>query len=566
MLAELTIRNFAIIDELKVAFAGGLNVVSGETGAGKSIIIGAVGLLLGDRASADMIRSHEDAAVVEALFDIGGQADLKQRIGEMGFGDADDLVVRRVVSRSGKNRIYINGALASLAALAAIGESLINICGQHEHQLILVPDSHTDILDEFGGLIPLREAYRESLQRYRELGAKRREVEELRKRRAEREDLLRFQMEEISRAEIRAGEDEALGEERKVLANVQKLIDWAESAYETLYGKAGSVLEGFRSATAEVREILKIDSSPKLAAEEMDELYYRIEEAAFALRDYAKRLCFDPARMEQVEERLELLGRLKRKYGGTLAAVLDRLAEAEQELGNIASVEDQLGRLSEAIAAERERLTQAGEALSAQRRGKAAVLADTVAKEIHALRMENARFEVVFRDRPEGEERFGEKGLDDLEFYLSANVGEEPKPLKGIASGGELSRIMLALKKVLARTGSVGTIVFDEVDSGIGGATAEIVGRKLKEVARHHQVICITHLPQIACCGDRHYRVVKQVADERTSSAVTVLSSEERLDEIARMLGGVELTRKTRDHAREMLLAAGGSAKISDEG
>jgi DNA repair protein RecN (Recombination protein N) len=566
MLAELTIRNFAIIDELKVAFTGGLNVVSGETGAGKSIIIGAVGLLLGDRASADMIRSFEDAAVVEALFEIAGQDALKRRIGEMGFGDGDDLVVRRVVSRSGKNRIYINGALASLGALAAIGESLINICGQHEHQLILAPDNHTDILDEFGGLVPLREAYRESHERYRELNAKRRELEDLQKRKAEREDLLRFQIGELSQAEIRTGEDEALAEEKKILANVQKLIDFAQSAHETLYGKAGSVLAEFRLAASAVKEILKIDPSLKLSGEEMEEIYYRIEEAAFALRDYAKRLSFDPVRMEQIEERLELLGRLKRKYGGTLAAVLKKQAEAEEELGSIASVEEEIEKLSGATVAERERLMQAGEELSGQRRRVAAILSETVAQEVRTLRMENARFEVVFRQRPQGEEPFGEKGMDDLEFYLSANVGEELKPLKGIASGGELSRIMLALKKVLARTGSVGTIVFDEVDSGIGGATAEIVGRKLREVARHHQVICITHLPQIACCGDRHYRVVKQVAGDRTNTAVAVLSDRERLEEIARMLGGVELTQKTRDHAREMLLAARGSDKTLDEG
>jgi DNA repair protein RecN (Recombination protein N) len=558
MLTELNIRNFAIIDELKIAFDEGLNVISGETGAGKSIIIGAVGLLLGDRANADMIRSFEDAAVVEALFNIRAHEGLREKVSEMGFGDGEELIVRRVVSRSGKNRIYINGALASLASLATIGESLINICGQHEHQMILDPDNHTDILDEFGGLLPLRSAYRGNYARYRELNQKLHELQELRRTRAQREDLLRFQIGEISQADIRTGEDTALLDEKKILANIQKLIDYSETAYETLYGKSDSVLTEFRSAAGAVKEIRKIDTALKLSEGEMDELYYRIEDAAFILRDYAKDHSFDPARMEAVEERLELLGRLKRKYGGTLDAVLVKQAEAEEELRNIASVEEEIGMLVAAIADERGRMTENGRILSGRRRETADTLKATIEVEIRTLGMENAHFTVVFREMPEGDAAFNEKGMDDLEFYLSTNVGEELKPLRGIASGGELSRIMLAVKKVLARTGSVGTIVFDEVDSGIGGATAQIVGRKLKEVSRHHQVLCITHLPQIACCGDRHYQVVKRIAGKRTNTIVSLLSEADRLEEIARMLGGIELTEKTRDHAREMLLAARG--------
>ena len=558
MLTELNIRNFAIIDELKVAFDGGLNVISGETGAGKSIIIGAVGLLLGDRANADMIRSFEDAAVVEALFNIRDHEGLKEKVCEMGFGDGQDLIVRRVVSRSGKHRVYINGALASLTSLAAIGESLINICGQHEHQMILDPENHTDILDEFGGLLPLRSIYREVYDRYLALNEKLRKLQELTRKKEEREDLLQFQITEISQADVREGEDAALLEEKKILANIQKLIDFAEGAYETLYGKSGSVLTDFRSAAGIVKEIRKIDPALKLSEAEMEDLYYQIEDAAFILRDYAKRLSFDPARMEALEERLELLGRLKRKYGGTLDAVLRKQAEAEEELRNITSVEEEIGELLTTIAGERGRLTEAGEVLSSRRREEAITLQTAIEAEIQALRMENAHFAVVFGERKKGDASLRENGVDDLEFYLSTNVGEELKPLRGIASGGELSRIMLAVKKVLARTGSVGTIVFDEVDSGIGGATAEIVGRKLKEVARHHQVICITHLPQIACYGDRHYLVVKRIIGERTNTSITLLPEDERLEEIARMLGGVELTDKTREHAREMLFAARG--------
>ena len=337
-------------------------------------------------------------------------------------------------------------------------------------------------------------------------------------------------------------------------------MDFADAAYETLYGKGGAVLAEFRGVVSAVKEIRKIDAGLKLTEQELEELYFRIEEAAFALRDYAKRLSFDPVRLETVEERLELLGRLKRKYGGTLDAVLIKQADAEKEMGEISSLEEEIQALTTDIAAERERLMEAAEVLSIKRREAAAALKRSVEGEIRTLGMENAKFEAVFRDlrSDQGEATLNEKGIDAPEFYLSANVGEEPKPLRGIASGGELSRIMLALKKVLARTGSVGTIVFDEVDSGIGGATAQIVGQKLREVARHHQVICITHLPQIACCGDRHYRVVKRVAGKRTNTSVSLLSGEERLEEITRMLGGVELTEKTKEHAREMLLASRG--------
>ena len=558
MLAELNIRNFAIIDELKVDFDRGLTVISGETGAGKSIIVGAVGLLLGDRASAEMIRSFEDTAVVEALFDIGDQPDLRARVREMGFGEGDELVIRRVISRSGKNRIYINGNIAPLAALAAIGESLINVCGQHEHQMILKPENHRDILDEFGGLRGLHTAYRERYDRYRSLQERLRGLQQRSVEREERESLLRYQIDEISRAEIRDGEDAALTEEKRILANVQKLMDFAETAYEALYGKGDSVLAGFRGVVSAVKEIRKIDPALTLSGQELEELYFRMEEAAFTLRDYSKRLSLDPVRLEAIEDRLELLGRLKRKYGGTLDAVLGKQAEAERELEGISSLEEQIETLNRSIDDEKRQLTEEAEVLSRKRHEAADSLKRLVEGEIRTLRMENARFDVVFHDGPEdrGEAALTENGIDQPEFYLCANVGEERKPLKAIASGGELSRIMLALKKVLARTGSVGTIVFDEVDSGIGGAAAEIVGQKLREVARHHQVLCITHLPQIACCGERHYRVLKRTAGERTNTLVSFLSEEERLEEIARMLGGVELTKKAKEHAREMLLNA----------
>lgn len=555
MLTELSIRNFAIIDEMKVSFTDGLNVITGETGAGKSIIVGAVSLLLGDRASADMIRSFEESATVEALFDIGEKDELKKKIRQMGFHVGKELILKRIVSRTGKNRVYIDGQLATLGMLSAISESLINICGQHEHQVILNADNHIDIIDEFGDLLPIRLEYADMYGQYLSLKEKIGQSLSVKRTRGEREELLRFQFKEIDDAGISAGEDAALLEEKKVLNNVQRLMDYAAGAHDVLYGRAGSVLEELRGAIASIREIKKIDTGLRLSDGDLDATYYQLEEIALALRDYMKNLSYDPARLETIDDRLDLLGRLKRKYGRTLEEVSQKRLQIEEELKAIASVDDEIEKMSKDFEALSPTLLEKARDLSKRRRDTASVLKKAIEGEIHSLRMENAAFEVTFKT-PEGHQgsaSFNPRGIDEVEFFLATNVGESLKPLNRIASGGELSRIMLALKNVLAMTGSVGTIIFDEVDSGIGGATAEDVGKKLKGVAKHHQILCITHLPQIACFGDRHYRVVKTVSGERTIASVDVLSDKDRLDEIARMLGGTELTKKTREHAREML-------------
>jgi DNA repair protein RecN (Recombination protein N) len=565
MLIELSIRNFAIIDALNIAFAEGFNVISGETGAGKSIIIGAVSLLLGDRASADMIRTDEDAAVVEALFDLRGNPSLRTKLGELGLDARDELTIRRVISRSGKNRIYINDSPVTLATLSAVGESLMNICGQHEHQALLNADHHIDILDESGELLPLRADYAETYRRGQGLRERQRSLAGLREKRVEREDFLRFQIREIADAKPSAGEDAALSDEKKRLNNVQKLMDYAGQAHDRLYGKSGCILEELKRTIAEIREIREIDHQLNLQEQDLDALYFQLEDAALTLRNYSKRLSYDPDRLAFIDDRLETLGHLKRKYGGTIESVLTRQAYMETERHEIGDADEEMERVSAELEVQTILLKEKALGLSQKRREKAVLLEKAIEEEIRALDMGAAQFQVRFKDmgRVQGIAAipFTERGQDDVEFYLSTNIGEALKPLNRIASGGELSRIILAMKKVLARSGAVSTIVFDEVDSGIGGATAEIVGEKLKEVALHHQVLCITHLPQIACFGDRHYRVVKRVSDGKAKTCMEALSREERLDEITRMLGGIELTRKTRDHAREMLEKAGGKGQ-----
>jgi DNA repair protein RecN (Recombination protein N) len=566
MLRELKIRNFAIIDELGISFGSGLNVLTGETGAGKSIIIGAIHLLLGDRASPDLIRTAADSAEVEALFSLSGQEGLKERLAGMGYGSDDEIVIRRTVSRSGRNRVYVNGSLATLNLLSSLSGSLVNICSQHEHQFILDAAHHIDILDEFGGLLPARAGYTSLFAGYETLKSKLDELRSLQDRKREREDFLRYQLREIREAGLKPEEDAILAEEKKILSHAQKLQDHAARAYDVLYGKEGSVLGELKSALQSIREIKNIDPSLRISPEETDSLFFQLEDAAMALRDYMKRITFDPGRLAEIEDRLDVLNRIGRKHGGTLARVLARAAEMESELEHMASLEDEMARVSGERAAMKKVLLEQAGTLSAGRRKAARSLKTAIEKEIRSLRMAEARFDVFFADSPldeAGDPQLTEKGSDAVEFFLTTNVGEVMKPLNRIASGGELSRIVLALKKALARTGSVGTIVFDEVDSGIGGAVAEVVGEKLKDVSRHHQVLCITHLPQIACFGDRHYLVSKAVSGKRTNSDVRLLSDEERLREIARMLGGVDVTEKTREHAREMI---GKAKKAKGEG
>jgi DNA repair protein RecN (Recombination protein N) len=453
MLIELNIKNFAIIDELAVSFIDGLNVISGETGAGKSIIIGAVSLLLGDRASVDMIRSSEDSAVVEALFDIRENPVLKSKLMEMGFNSGYEVMIRRIISRSGKNRVYIDNQLATLGALSEIGENLMNVCGQHEHQMILNADRHVDILDAFGDLSSLRGAYGERYSRVRALQGRVGDLTAQNAQRSEREDFLRYQLREIEDAGLTVGEDASLQEEKRRLLHFQKLLESSSRAHERLYGKNGCILAELRGVISDIREMHGMDGGLPVSEKDLESLYYQLEDAALSLRDYGKNLVFDPARLEMIEDRLERMGRLKRKHGGSLEVVLARKDGLKKELEQIASTDEELAQANRELAAQRAAMEEQVELLSRKRRETAALLDESIGEEIRTLGMPAARFSVQFKE-PEAEARYTERGGDDVEFYLATNVGESLKPLNRIASGGELSRIMLAMKKVLARTRS----------------------------------------------------------------------------------------------------------------
>jgi len=556
MLKELNIRNLAIIDDLRVSFADGLTVISGETGAGKSIIMEAVGLLQGDRATTDWIRSSEDAAVVEALFDIGSRPGLQEKLESLGFERQEEIVIRRIISRTGKNRAYVNGSLATLSALSLLGESLVNICSQHEHQSILNPEHHRAILDRFGNLEDPGQGYRGLYNRYRDVEERIQSLEKKREERLRTEEFLLFQLKEIDDGEIQKGEDEALQAERTVLAHGRTLREQAEASFASLYSDEGAVLERLSYAISNIKDIYRIDSNVKALLEQVEGAYYALQDAAIRLRDYGEEILLDPDRIEKIEERLEYLNRMKRKYGGTLESVLKKRDLLKEELQALSNTESDLEKSRAEKLSLQPILLEKAKYLSEGRKSAASVLESQVEKELGGLRMENISFRVFFHKGYRESTDPGTLtpwGADEIEFFLSPNTGEELKPLNRIASGGELSRITLAIRRVLAEKSDVRTMIFDEIDSGIGGAAAELVGRKLREASSHHQVLCITHLPQIAGFGENHFLVEKAVSGGRTKTTMRQLTEEERLQEMARMLGGVTVSDKAREHAREML-------------
>jgi DNA repair protein RecN (Recombination protein N) len=553
MLQELRIRNFAIIDELNLSFSKGFNILTGETGTGKSIILNAVQLLLGDKATDELVRSSEEEASVEALFDISENREVMEGIKEKGekfqaIGEEESLLIRRVISRSGRGRVFINGNLATLGMLSEIGEELLSIYGQHEHQSLQRVETHIDILDEFGGLLGLREEFQKKFQKFISLAEEVKKIREEKERRNKERELMTFQLREIEASGIQVKEEESLKEERSVLTHAKKLMEFANASEEILYGEEGSAIERIQTILRQGQEVAAIDPSLSHLMKSLEVTLIQLEEIALALRDYSKRIEINPMRLEEIEDRLEEIDRLKRKYGPTIEAVLLFKKRVDEALKSFTTDEERLSQLESSLEPIQQEMADLAKKLSIERRRVAGELKKSVERELGSLGMKRTVFEVHLEDLP-----LSLKGVDRVEFLISPNIGEEVKPLAKIASGGELSRIMLAMKRILARVGGRQVLIFDEVDSGIGGAIAEVVGKKLKELSRHHQVICVTHLPQIACFADQHHSVRKEVRAGRTITRVDRLEKESIIDEIARMLGGMKVTEKTRAHAREMV-------------
>ena len=560
MLAELRIRNFAVIEEAALEFAAGLNVLSGETGAGKTIVMTALGLLLGGRASPELIRMGAREAVVEGVFEVEGEAPMAGATEWLDPDNPRELIIRRAIAEGARSRVSINGNIATLQSLAQLGTALVQIYGQHEQQSLLHRENHLLILDRHAGLEPELAAYRELYQRAIE---SRRRLAELERRERERSDLLelaRFRVAELEKACLIADEDSELSSERTVLANATRLAEAANAAEQALYGAEGAAVDLVSQARARVADAAAIDPALNGPLEMIMAAQTDLEEAARTLSAYTARIEADPVRLEQIEARLQELSRLKRKYGGTIESALGTLASSRAEIAELeaaaqtrAAAEGEMNRLLE-------QLFEAARRLSGRRERNAVELKRSMEAELKTLGMRNAEFDARIGRLTAADAEFiqdeiaaGPAGIDTIEFYLAPNLGQAPIPIQRVASGGELSRVMLGLKRLEAQRRGVASLIFDEVDAGIGGAAAEIVGRKLKQLARFHQIFCVTHLAQIAVFADRHFVVEKEERRGSTRSRVSELKSPDRAAELARMLGGDEGSDKFLRAARELV-------------
>ena len=555
MLSSLRIDSLAIIDHLEINLVEGLNVLTGETGAGKSIIVGALDLILGGRATADVVRQGAEEATVEGLFRLRGEAPREAlRALDLADDDPSVMLVRRVVSRAGRNRIYINGNLATASMLRDVTRSLVDLSSQHAQYALLDPANHLDILDRFGGLIEQRDAYTAVFAGMRALEAERDALRKAERQRLEREDFLRFQLGELNEAALRPGEDAELDAERKRLANAEKLREGAGSVVGALDGGRSSAISLICAAEASLKGLGGLDGALAPLQGRLESARIEIEDLVFEMRRYASSIDGDPNRLAFVEERSDLIRRMKRKYGATVDDILARQAEIVEELDRFASAEERLEQLEKQLSSKRAELLGLGRALSTARAEASGHLSRLVEQELESLAMGRSRLRLALDTAGgDGQPAFTATGLDRVELMVATNVGEPYKPIARCASGGELSRILLALKGVLLVSDPVYTSIFDEVDAGVGGAVAEILGRKLKLASRDRQVLCITHLPQVAAFADQHLRVEKREQEGRTVTHVAGLSSEARELEVARMLGGLTITERTREHAREMI-------------
>jgi DNA repair protein RecN (Recombination protein N) len=550
MLQLLNISNIALIDDMQVEFESGLNLLTGETGSGKSIIVDALGVLIGGRFSSDLIKSGADRGSIEGLFSVTPNPELELLLENAGLGQTNELIIRRELSATGRNKIFINNQLATQSLLRDLRPYLVDIHGQGEQQTLFNPETHLEILDAFAGNNALRAEVAEAYVRWSGL---RRELESLRHDEAEKfqlVDTLKFQIAELERAQLSPGEDEKLEEERRRLANVEKLTTLCQASYSRIYEDDDAAVTRVRHTLKDVEELAEYESSFRDYVEGLETARAVLEDLSFSLRDFADRLEFSPARLAEIEDRLVELSRFKRKYGGSIAAALEHLARSEDRLRPIETSDERERELNVEVAAAQERYLELARKLHKERVKAAKKFEQAVEKGIAEVAIDNARFQVQVNDSVEAADQ---KGIDHTEFYFSANVGEEVKPLARVASGGEASRLMLVLKTVANGSQFPRTIVFDEIDTGIGGRVSEAVGIKLKKLAQTNQVLCVTHQPQIARFADSHLVVQKEALKGRTQVSIGRLDKAGRVEELARMLTGAEITDSARRHAKELL-------------
>jgi DNA repair protein RecN (Recombination protein N) len=568
MLTEIHVDDFALIKQAYLEFDQGLNILTGETGAGKTLLVNAINLLLGDRADISLIRSGEQKASIEGLFSFQQPAPHLE-LQDLLCAEGEDVVISRDLLVSGKTKSYLNGRIVALNQLRELGEKMVDLHGQHEHQSLLKAQNQLEYLDSFGGsdLLQTKESYMEA---FSTLAGRRQQLRKKRNDQADidsRQELLKFQINEIELANLQPGEEEELRKRRQILTNSEKLHQAMSRCTELVSGsdKSGAnVLDLLAEATAALKEVKDVDSELDQIYESMESTFFQIEDYARSVREHADRMDFDPALLDEIETRLDCLSPLKRKYGSTVEAILEFKSKAQCELDAIVELRTNIEELESEISHIEKKLAVLGSELSSKRSRIAEIFQDEVQSHLSDLNMPKVEFKVDQTHEPDESGLFFDgnavraypDGIDRIEYFISPNPGEPLKPLNKIISGGELSRVMLALKIVLANVDNIATLIFDEIDSGVGGKTAFAIGKKLAELTRNYQIICITHLPQIACFADRHFVVDKREKKGKTNVSVRLLNDEGREEELSRLLSGQEVSTISRKHAAEILQEA----------
>ncbi len=565
MLVSLYIRDYALIDELEVDFSNGLNIITGETGTGKSILVGALKLILGERAQTDSIRSGARKSIVEGVFEVSDVPSVFRLLEEGDFDLVPQLILRREVI-DGKSRAFINDSPATLQQLRALGNELVDLHGQHEHQSLLRPEKHIELIDSFGGLNSLHISYREEYRRVADLIRLRDELKRKEGELSQQRELFAFQIEEIDRTGPAAGEEDDLNAERRILENAEKLFISTASLFDALYEADDSVQDLLVQVRNELQDLSRIDRAFDELQKEISSAQVAVSETAKALQEYNSRVEFNPDRLNEIRERLIDLDRLKLRYGGSIEAVLSHRQEIGEKHSVAVDFEGTLGRLDSEIRDVQAELSDVAIRQSLKRQEVAGRIEAAIVSELSLLGIPDSKFEIRFEREPETngwitDDENGESmryaalpgGLDRANFCLSTNVGEEVKPLATVASGGEISRIMLAFKSILAKSDRLPLLIFDEIDAGVSGSMARRVGERLHSLGRYHQIIAITHLPQVASMADTHYKIEKIVHDDRTTTSIRRLQKEERQEEIASLISGDQVTEAARTSAQELI-------------
>lgn len=554
MLSSLTIKNFAIIDKIQIDFQPKMTVLTGETGAGKSIVIDALGLLAGGRGSADYIRKGKKKALLQALFILPKNAPAYRILDEVGISyDDNGLILQRELYRNGHNICRINGELVNLTNMRRVGETLIDIHGQNEHQELMRPDKHLSLLDSFANkqLRALKDKYSESYQQYRKEKASLEKKEKNEKDWVQRLDMLQFQVQEIKTAQLQPEEEEQLAEEKEQLDNYQAIHDALENSYQLLSGEENDALGQVGSVMEQMQRVAEFSPDLGQISQRVTDAYYGLSDSVRDVSNQLATMEWDEDRLDQIEHRLDDIHQLKRKYGNSISEILNYYQKIKSELKDMQQTDADSDEQKERVGELFKKSKQIARQLSSERKKSAVQLEKAVHKQLKALYMEKAVFSVKFLQGTD--ERLNSEGLDQVEFYIQTNPGESMGPLARIASGGELSRVMLALKTIFAQRQGVTSIIFDEVDTGVSGRVAQAIAEKINLIAQSSQVLCITHLPQVAAVSDHHYLVTKHVQDGRTETRVERLRQSEKIEELARMLAGTEITDLARKHAAELL-------------